>query len=103
MSAVVVAGWIDWVPEHRDEVLRHFTTVAVASRAEAGCLDYWGAPDVENPGRVRVFEHWTDEKDLRDHLTLEHVQAFRTAVSGLTRTGWDISLHVLASSGPMTS
>jgi quinol monooxygenase YgiN len=103
VNAVIVAGWIDWDPAHRDEALRHFTAVAEASRSEAGCIDYTATPDVENPARVRVFEHWTDEKELRAHLTLGHVEAFREAVSGLTRTGRSISLHVLASSGPMTS
>jgi quinol monooxygenase YgiN len=102
-SQVIVAGWIDWDPAQREEVLTLFQAVAKASRAEEGCIDYYASPDLEAPGRVRVFEHWHDEQALRDHLGLSHVQEFREAVSGLTRTGRSISLHVLASSGPMTS
>ena len=103
MSAVIVAGWIDWDPAHRDAALRHFATLAAASRAEAGCLDYTATPDVEDPARMRIFEHWTDRKHLVDHLELDHVQTFRAAVAGLNRTGRSLSLHVLTSSGPMTS
>jgi quinol monooxygenase YgiN len=103
MSEVIVAGWIDWDPAHRDEALAHFGVVAAASRAEAACIDYYATADLDNPARVRVFEHWTDEPSLRDHLTLDHVSAFRAAVAGLDRTGRSIDLYVIESSGPMTS
>ena len=103
MTPVIVSGWIDWVPGDREEVLKHFSVVAEVTRAEEGCLDYSATPDLDMPGRVRVFEHWADESVLRAHLTLPHVQVFRQAVSSLTRTGRQISLHTLASSSPMTT
>jgi quinol monooxygenase YgiN len=102
-SPVIVSGWIDWEPDERDEALRHFREVAAVSRLEAGCVDYAVAPDPDTPGRVRVFEHWTSEPVLREHLALPHVTAFRDAVAGLHRTGRDIALHRVASSEPMSS
>lgn len=100
---VIVAGWIDWDPAQRDEVLQHFQVVARKSREEAGCLDYSVSADPELPERVRVFEHWASEQSLHEHLALDHVTQFRAAVAPLTRTGRSLLLHSVATSDPMTS
>lgn len=98
---VMVTGWIDFEPAHRDEALRHFATVVAASRQEAGCLDYAFLPDPELPGRVRVFEHWTSDRALTEHLALPHVQQLRDAIAPLTRTGRSMTHHTVAASRPM--
>lgn len=100
---VLVTGWIDWDPADREQALQHFGQVAKASREEPDCLGYTITPDLEDPARVHVFEHWTSEAALREHLTLPHVEQFRAAVAGLTRTGRDLSLHELAATRPMST
>ena len=101
--AVIVSGWIDFDPADREEALRAFSVVVASSREEPGCLDYAFTPDPDLPGRVRVFEHWTSQAALTEHLTLPHVQQLRTAIADLTRTGREMTHHTVAASRPMGS
>ncbi len=101
--AVVVAGWIDFDPADRAAALAAFADVVAASREEPGCIDYAFTPDPDDPGRVRVFEHWVSDAALTEHLTLPHVQALRGAMAGLTRTGRQMTHHTVAVSRPMGS
>jgi len=100
---VIVVGWIDFDPGDREVALRAFADVVAASRQEPGCVDYAFTPDPDVPGRVRVFEHWTSDAALTEHLTLPHVQTLRTAIAGLTRTGRQMTHHTVAVSRPMGS
>jgi quinol monooxygenase YgiN len=100
---VIVSGWIDFDPAQRDQALRAFAEVVAASRAEPGCIDYVFSPDPDEPGRVRVFEHWDSDASLDQHLTLPHVQRLREAIAGLTRTGRAMTHHTVAASRPMGS
>ena len=102
-SPVLVTGWIEWVPEHREQVLEHAAAVAAASRAEKDCLGYAFTLDPEHAGRVQVFEHFTSEAALREHLALPHVAAFRAAIADLTQTGRELSLHTVTDTRPMTT
>lgn len=100
-AEVIVSGWIDFEPAHREEALRHFADVVAASRREPGCLDYVFSPDPELPGRVRVFEHWTSEAALTEHLALPHVARLRVAIAPLRRTGRSMTHSTVAVSRPM--
>ena len=100
---VIVAGWMDFAPGDRDEALRAFSTVVAKSREEPGCIDYAFTPDPDVPGRVRVFEHWTSDAALTEHLALPHVADLRDALAGLTRTGREMTHHTVAVSRPMGS
>jgi len=100
---VIVTGWIDFDPADRETALRAFSDVVAKSREEPGCIDYVFSPDPDLPGRVRVFEHWTSDGALTEHLTLPHVQELRAAIAGLTRTGREMTHHTVAVSRPMGS
>lgn len=102
-AEVIVSGWIDFVPEHREQALGHFAQVVEVSRQEPGCLDYVFSPDPDLPGRVRVFEHWDSDAALTEHLTLPHVLALREAIAPLTRTGRSMTHSTVAASRPMGS
>ncbi len=102
-AEVIVSGWIDFAPDHREEALRHFGEVVAASRQEPGCLDYAFCPDPVDPGRVRVFEHWDSDASLTQHLTLPHVLQLRAAIAPLTRTGRSMTHSTVAVSRPMGS
>jgi quinol monooxygenase YgiN len=100
---VIVAGWIDYAPEHRAQALDAFAVVVALSRQEPGCLDYSFTPDPDLPGRVRVFEDWVSDAALTEHLALPHVQELRAALAGLTRTGRSMTHHTVTASRPMGS
>lgn len=88
---IIIAGWMDYEPVHRDEVVRQLPTVAGPTRAEAGCLDYAMSPDPDHPGRIRIFERWASQQDLDAHLERPHVLDFRAAIAAFPRV--DRSLH----------
>jgi quinol monooxygenase YgiN len=86
----IITGWMDYGAD-RDQVLRHFTVCAAASRGEPGCLDYTVCADPEHPGRVVVFERWAGQEDLVAHFNTAHIAAFRDAIKPYPRFGR--SLH----------
>jgi quinol monooxygenase YgiN len=49
----------------------------VASRVEAGCIDYAYAIDLLDAGLVRVSERWANRATLAAHLGSAHIQAWR--------------------------
>ena len=49
-AQVVVAGYLDFDPAHREGALRAFADVVAASRTEPGCVDYAFSPDPDQPG-----------------------------------------------------
>lgn len=100
---VIVAGWIDWAPEHRDEVLKYFQEVTAASLAEPGCLAYVMTGDVRNPCRVHVFERWTGAAALQAHLDTPHIRSFRERTAHLTRVARQLGRYRVTAAEPMTS
>ena len=94
MTEIVVAGWIDWEPAHRDQALAHLRDATGPTRAEPGCLDYAMTADPDDERRIRVFERWASARDLEEHLRTPHIAAFRAASAGLIRL--DRSLHRFA-------
>ena len=76
----------------RAEVLTLFRTLVPQVLAEAGCLEYGTAVDLENaldgqpaarPDMVTVIEKWQDLAALRAHLAATHMQRFRENVKDL--------------------
>ncbi|WP_366927664.1 putative quinol monooxygenase [Aeromicrobium sp.] len=94
---------MDFEPGDREEALRHFSDLVVASRCESGCLDYVFSPDPDVPGRVRVFEHWDSDASLTTHLTLPHVAKLGKALAPLTRIGRSLTHSTVAVSRQMGS
>lgn len=47
----------------RDEVAR----VMAKSREDAGCIEYWWAHDLEDPGAFRFFECWESRESFDAH------------------------------------
>ena len=53
------------------------------SRAEAGCLHYAYAEDLETPGLIRVSEIWRSRADLEAHFASAHLADWRASWSEL--------------------
>ena len=66
---IVVGGTFDVDPERREAFLVERVPMMQRSRAEHGCLEYTFAADPVEPGRVVLFERWTDQAALDAHLT----------------------------------
>jgi len=87
-----VIASIRTAPGHRAEVLTLFRALVPHVLAEAGCLEYGTAVDLENaldgqpaarPDMVTVIEKWQDPAALRAHLAAPHMQKFRDSVKNL--------------------
>jgi len=76
----------------RDDFLAAFGELAPLVRAEAGCLEYGPAVDLETPisGQppirndvVTVIEKWASVAALQDHLAAPHLLQYREKVKDI--------------------
>ena len=66
---VIVGGSYEVEPDQREEFLAGRREAIRGARAEAGCLEYTVAADPIEPGRVVLFERWTDQAALDVHIS----------------------------------
>jgi quinol monooxygenase YgiN len=87
-----VVATIESAAGKRDELLAAFRALVPQVRAEAGCVEYQPAVDVDSgiaglpPTRgdvVTVVEKWASLQALRDHLASPHMLQFLDQVSSL--------------------
>jgi quinol monooxygenase YgiN len=76
---IIIAGTVRVPPQNLDAFRPHMQAMLAASRAEAGCLDYSYAVDVEDPGLIRVFEAWADQAAIDFHFATPHLAAWRAS------------------------
>src|SRR5437763_16734883 len=70
-------------PGQRAAVLEHFQANVAAVRAEAGCIEYGAAVDVEDMGTAAygpdafvVIEKWDSVDHLKAHAAAPHMKAY---------------------------
>ncbi len=63
---IIVAGTLTVAPEEREAYLATSTEAVEQARAAAGCLDFAVSPDLVDPGRINVFELWSDAESLAE-------------------------------------
>ena len=76
---LVIAGAFRVPLENIEGFRPHMLAMLTASQAEDGCLDYAYAPDVAEPGLIRVFEVWRDQAAIDAHFQTPHMAAWRAA------------------------
>ena len=78
---IIVEGFVQLAPGELDR----FRPVAIEmlheTRAEAGCLAYAFASDLDDPNTVRIVERWESEDALARHFATPHVAKFNSALS----------------------
>lgn len=74
---LVIIGSIRIPPANLTKARAVMARMIEASRAEAGCLAYWYAEDVLEPGLIRVAEAWNDQAALDRHFASPHIAAWR--------------------------
>jgi quinol monooxygenase YgiN len=83
---IVVVGQFRIPAERMAEARPLMAKVMLATRAEAGCIEYNYAEDLLDPGLIPVSEVWETRDQLAAHLKTEHM-----AVWGEERTGLGLS------------
>ena len=75
---VIVWAQMDMDPEHSERIIREAKPLIEASLEDPGCEAYTWSHDPFFPGRVNVYEQWTDEEALALHFTLPAYLDMRT-------------------------
>jgi quinol monooxygenase YgiN len=87
-------------PGRRDELIAAFRELVPVVRAEAGCIEYGTAIDLETPiaaqvpvleDAVTVVEKWDSLPALQAHLVAPHMQSHRERVKNIV-TGVEIRI-----------
>jgi quinol monooxygenase YgiN len=75
----------------RDDFLAAFRELMPQVRAEAGCIEYAPAVDLDTPissqpareDMVTVVEKWESVETLKDHLAAQHMREYRERVKDI--------------------
>ena len=74
---ILIAGTIDLDPAQRDAALSGARPYIEGALTQAGCIAYAWTADPELPGRIHVFEEWTDADALEAHFADRHYADMR--------------------------
>lgn len=80
---LLIIGTIRLPPNKLEEAKPAMERMVLASRAEAGCVQYSYARDVFDAGLIRVTEVWSDRAALDAHFASPHLADWRTSWSAL--------------------
>lgn len=97
---IVVAGTITFDPEHHGDMVTAANRVAEVTRTEQGCISYEFFADLNEPGRLHLFEEWKSVADLERHLEEPHLTDFYSALQASGVRTRDITRYQVSSHGP---
>ncbi len=73
-----LTGYLEFRPEERELTVAALEEIAIRSRGDAGCVDYWWSEDLERPCRFRFFECWESEEAFDAHQAQPYEHQFMT-------------------------
>src|SRR4051812_10164996 len=80
LSLVVL---FEFQPGHESEIKVALTTLAAATRAEAGCKGFQIHQSKDNPSQFMMYENWQDQAALEQHDQTAHLKAFQAVAKPL--------------------
>jgi quinol monooxygenase YgiN len=98
---IVVLARISLKPDERERFLKLAGEVSGPSRAEAGCLDYRGYLDAEQPGEFIFVERWDSVDALQEHFRTEHFGRFAAALPDVIAGEPQVQIYEVASTVAM--
>ena len=90
---IVVVGQFRLPAARMDEARPVMAKVMLATRAEAGCVQYDYAEDVLDPGLIRVSELWDSRAELMAHMATPHMALWVQERVGLGLTERSITVY----------
>jgi quinol monooxygenase YgiN len=94
---IVVVGRVRTDAARRQELIRIGQTVAGASRAEAGCINYRIYEDTEIDNDFVFVEEWESSEALQQHFAAAHVSEFMAAIPATLVAPPDVKFHTIES------
>ncbi len=73
---IIVHGTFPVKPELREDALELMHKMAVASRAEQGCISYEFYIGLSDPNKLLLFQEWESVDALQGHFDTEHMEDF---------------------------
>ncbi len=73
---LIIEGSLTFREEDRDQVVAGLIDITAWSRADAGCVNYWWAEDLEARNTFHFFECWESQETFDAHITAPHEIAF---------------------------
>ena len=98
---VAVIGQFRMPPENMDAARPLMAKVMLATRAEAGCIEYNYAEDVLDPGLIRVSEVWESREQLAAHLKTPHMAVWGEERTALGLSGRQITVYEVSGSASL--
>jgi quinol monooxygenase YgiN len=91
---IIIAGYLDVHPDDRDACVAAATDMQMATRNdEPGCLAYSFSADPCVPGRIQVYELWTDTASLAAHFQHPNYFGMREMLGTFRRVGGSIAKY----------
>ncbi len=92
-DTVIVTGFFDLDPVHRESAVTVFTEMMERTRAEEGCEHYAFSADLTDPGRFHLIEQWASLAANEAHVQTPHFPRFleqlgTLGVTGVSLTQW---------------
>jgi len=93
---LIVAGTVEIAREDLQAIRAAARAMTVATRAEAGCLDYAFSVEIgesDDVRTVRIFERWKDVAAFQSHFGSAHMADFNDALAGVDTQSMDIRVY----------
>jgi quinol monooxygenase YgiN len=98
---IIITGKVAIKPGKQAEALEATTRMAVASRAEAGCISYRFYSSLEEADTILAFEEWESDEALASHFQTEHMKIFQKALAELVAARPEIKRYEIQAVGPL--
>jgi len=73
---IIVHGTFPVKVDSRDQALKLMRRMAIASRAEVGCISYEFYIGLSDPNTLLLFQEWESVEALQGHFDTEHMEEF---------------------------
>ena len=98
---LVIAGRVRLRQAELEESVRAGSVIAVASRAEPGCIEYRIAIDIEDPLVLQLFEYWESAAALDAHFATPHFLAFSEVLLQTANGAAEFTRFEVSKSAPL--
>jgi quinol monooxygenase YgiN len=98
---IIISGTVDIDPEQMDAAMVAAKPLIIGALTQDGCMDYDWCPDPITPGRIRVFERWTDEEALKHHFNNHWYTDMRESMGGFDIRGADVLKYKIELAEPV--
>lgn len=73
---IIVHGTFPVKEDVRDDALELMRRMAIASRAEVGCISYEFYIGLSDPNTLLLFQEWESVEALQGHFDTDHMEEF---------------------------